>query len=41
MRAIVYKNHFEPTADMAYLVQKEVPGILAFGGIDLNLSVAA
>jgi len=39
MRAIVYKNHFEPTADMAYLVQKEVPGILAFGGIDLNLSV--
>src|ERR1035441_10183329 len=24
---------------MAYIVQKEVPGILAFGGIDLNLSV--
>ena len=39
MRAIVYKNHYEPTADMAYLVQKAVPGILAFGGIDLNLSV--
>jgi hypothetical protein len=39
MRAIVYKNHYEPTASLAYLVQKEVPGIKAFGGIDLNLSV--
>jgi hypothetical protein len=39
MRAIVYKNHYEPTASLAYVVQKEVPGILAFGGIDLNLSV--
>ncbi len=39
MRAIVYKNHYEPTASLAYLVQKVVPGILAFGGIDLNLSV--
>jgi hypothetical protein len=39
MRAIVYKNHYEPTADMAYLVHKVVPGIEAYGGIDLNLSV--
>ncbi|HEY4379496.1 MAG TPA: DUF6282 family protein [Acidobacteriaceae bacterium] len=39
MRAIVLKNHFEPTASMAYLVHKVVPGIDAFGGIDLNLSV--
>jgi len=39
MRAIVYKNHYEQTASLAYLVQKEVPGILAFGGIDLNLTV--
>lgn len=39
MRAIVFKNHYEPTASVAYLVHKEVPGILAFGGIDLNLSV--
>ena len=39
MRAIVFKNHYEPTASVAYLVQKQVPGILAFGGIDLNLSV--
>src|ERR1700722_5662846 len=39
MRAIVFKNHYEPTASVAYLVQKVVPGIQSFGGIDLNLSV--
>ena len=39
MRAIVLKNHYEPTASDAYLVQKAVPGIQVFGGIDLNLSV--
>ena len=39
MRAIVLKNHFAPTAADAYLVQKVVPGIQVFGGIDLNLSV--
>ena len=39
MRAIVFKNHYEPTASTAYLVQKIVPGIQVFGGIDLNLSV--
>jgi hypothetical protein len=39
MRAIVLKNHFAPTASDAYLVSKVVPGILVFGGIDLNLSV--
>jgi hypothetical protein len=39
MRAIVLKNHYEPTASVAYLVHKEVPGIQVFGGIDLNLSV--
>ncbi len=39
MRAIVLKNHYEPTADVAYLVHKIVPGIEVFGGIDLNLSV--
>jgi hypothetical protein len=39
MRAIVFKNHFEPTASTAYLVHKVVPGIQVFGGIDLNLSV--
>jgi Family of unknown function (DUF6282) len=39
MRAVVFKNHYEPTASTAYLVQKVVPGIQVFGGIDLNLSV--
>jgi hypothetical protein len=39
MRALVLKNHYEPTASLAYIVRKEVPGIEVFGGIDLNLSV--
>jgi Family of unknown function (DUF6282) len=39
MRAIVLKNHYEPTAMEAYLVHKVVPGIEVFGGVDLNLSV--
>jgi hypothetical protein len=39
MRAIVLKNHFEPTASVAYLVHKVVPELQVFGGIDLNLSV--
>jgi hypothetical protein len=39
MRAIVLKNHYAPTAADAYFVRKAVPGILVFGGIDLNLSV--
>jgi hypothetical protein len=39
MRAIVLKNHYEPTASQAYLVRKEVPGIEVFGGISLDLTV--
>ena len=39
MRAIVLKNHYEPTAGLAYLVRSVVPGIEVFGGIDLNLTV--
>src|SRR3954470_5153952 len=39
MRALVLKSHYEPTASMAYLVSKVVPGIAIFGGIDLNRSV--
>lgn len=39
MRALVFKNHYEPTASLAYVVRKEVPGIEVFGGIDLNLTV--
>ena len=39
MRGLVLKSHWEPTASMAYLVRKVVPGIEIFGGIDLNRSV--
>jgi hypothetical protein len=39
MRAIVLKSHYEPTATMAFIVRKAVPGIDVFGGIDLNLTV--
>ena len=39
MRAILLKNHFDPTAGLALLVRKAVPGIEVFGGIDLNLPV--
>ncbi|HKB13859.1 MAG TPA: DUF6282 family protein [Vicinamibacterales bacterium] len=39
MRAIVLKNHYDPTAGLAYLARKEAPGLEVFGGIDLNLSV--
>jgi hypothetical protein len=39
MRGLVLKNHWEPTASLAYVVRKEVQGIEIFGGIDLNLSV--
>lgn len=37
MRAIVLKNHYDPTAGLAYLARKEAPGIEIFGGVDLNL----
>lgn len=39
MRGLVLKNHYEPTASLAYVVRKVVPGLEVFGGIDLNLSV--
>src|SRR5258706_13580297 len=39
MRAIVLKNHYDPTSGLAYVVRKEVPGVEVFGGIDLNLTV--
>jgi hypothetical protein len=39
MRGLVLKNHYEPTASLAYIVRKVVPGIEIFGGIDLNRSV--
>jgi hypothetical protein len=39
MRGIVLKNHYDPTAGLAYMVRKQVPGLEVFGGIDLNLTV--
>jgi Family of unknown function (DUF6282) len=36
MSGLVLKNHFEPTASLAYVVRKAVPGIAVFGGITLN-----
>ena len=39
MRGIVLKNHYDPTAGLAYLARKAAPGLEVFGGIDLNLSV--
>ena len=39
MRGLILKNHYEPTASLAFLVRKEVPGLEVFGGIDLNRSV--
>jgi len=39
MRAIVLKNHYEPTASLAFIVRKVVPGIEVFGGISLDLTV--
>jgi hypothetical protein len=39
MRGLVLKNHYEPTASLAYIVRKVVPGVEIFGGIDLNRSV--
>lgn len=39
MRGVVFKNHFVPTAPLAFLVGREVPGIEVFGGVALNRPV--
>jgi hypothetical protein len=39
MRAIVIKNHYEPTASLAFVARRVVPGIEIFGGISLDLTV--
>ena len=39
MRALLLKNHFAPTAQLAYVVNKTVEGIEAYGGIVLNRPV--
>ena len=38
LRAIVLKNHHEPTAAQAYLVRQVVPDIEIFGGITMDLT---
>ena len=38
-RALVLKNHWEPTVQLAYTVAKVVPGIEVFGGISLDRAV--
>ena len=38
-RAVVLKNHYDPTAGLAWLVSNQVPGIVVYGGIALNLTV--
>ncbi len=39
MRGMVLKNHWAPTASLAFLVRRRVPGIEAFGGIALDRAV--
>lgn len=39
MRGLVLKNHYDPTAGLAYMARKQVSGVEIFGGIDLNLTV--
>ncbi len=39
MEGVVLKNHVVATADRAFLVKKQVPGIKVFGGVALNGAV--
>jgi len=39
MRAVVFKNHWEDTASLAYMVRKIVPGFETYGGITQDLAV--
>ena len=39
MRALLLKNHYAPTAGLAYAVERAVGGIRVFGGIALNSSM--
>lgn len=39
IRAVVLKNHYEPTAALAGLARREAPGLEVFGGIALNSTV--
>lgn len=39
MRGLVMKNHWEPTASLAFMVRKQVPGLEVFGGVTQDLAV--
>ncbi len=39
MRALLLKNHYTPTAGLAFAVERAVPGIRVFGGVALNSSM--
>src|SRR5262249_26789287 len=39
MRGLVLKNHYDPTAGLAFLARKAAPGLEVFGGVDLNLTM--
>jgi hypothetical protein len=39
MRGMVMKNHWEPTASLAFMVRKAVPGIEIYGGVTQDLAV--
>jgi hypothetical protein len=39
MRGLVLKNHYDPTAGLAFMVRQQVAGLEVFGGVDLNLTV--
>jgi hypothetical protein len=39
LRAVVIKNHSEPTATLAFLLRQEIPNFEVFGGIVMNRTV--
>ena len=39
MGGLLFKNHYEPTVQIAYIIAKVVPDLPVFGGIVLNRSV--
>ncbi len=39
MRALLLKNHFAPTIQLAYIVGRAVPGVEVYGGVVLNRPV--
>ena len=39
MRGMVMKNHWQPTASLAYLMRKQVPDFEIFGGVTQNIAL--